>query len=719
LGGSKYDDVLAGVRTAGGGVLSAGWTESRTGNKRTGWLVRTDDTGKLVWQRAVGSIGDTRELAAVARISKGHFVAAGWTREKVGPRSWLVRLDGGGEVLWERHAATLGYDRGLMVDPGGAVLAVGAQAEASKKTSAVLRYADPLGNPQWQRTVNLSDADLAIDALGLADGGIAAVGERLDGGLRRGLLLRADAWGQTACKSSGICGKKNRTGCDDGNVCTADSCDPTKGCQHVAAAGFACDPADGCHTSGLCVSGACKPGKQARLFSRTHQLHKELFHVGAVAALPGGDIGVAGTATKRTWVVSRLSATGGLRWTRTFIPTVNFGLKDDALPGAVVLRGRPDGSVIVFGDAATKGDLSFLQLRKLDRDGEPVWAWKPTDKHTQGDAAELLLDPDGKHITLMVAAFGRVRRLQETANGAKSLWVVGLKGTMNKSGTPRGVTLPDGSVVIGLAVAKTNGSKPQTDYLQVARVGAAGTIAWKTLVQAPFGLPLTGAVRRDKTTILGGSYPHPVGFGVPWLRAFDDSGKLVWQRDGNRRRKVGAMAAWAGGFAFAGATKSSSGGAAVFVQRRGAFGARLGVRQLANGSAATWLASRRGLVETADGDLLVGGITTVGSGKHLWLARVDRWGNTDCAASGGCGGKTTADCDDGNPCTADRCAQGKCSNSASSAMEGLPCAPGGVCALGKCTPIEQGMCSCPPARSRAAATPSSTASARPTRNPRG
>ena len=47
--------------------------------------------------------------------------------------------------------------------------------------------------------------------------------------------------------------------CNDGKVCTDDSCDPAKGCQHTANAA-ACDDGQPCTNGDLCVGGQCESG---------------------------------------------------------------------------------------------------------------------------------------------------------------------------------------------------------------------------------------------------------------------------------------------------------------------------------------------------------------------------------------------------------------------------------------------------------------------------
>ena len=50
--------------------------------------------------------------------------------------------------------------------------------------------------------------------------------------------------------------------CSDSNVCTADSCDPGAGCQHVPVPS-GCEDGDACTTNDACVSGVCTGGPPA------------------------------------------------------------------------------------------------------------------------------------------------------------------------------------------------------------------------------------------------------------------------------------------------------------------------------------------------------------------------------------------------------------------------------------------------------------------------
>ncbi len=64
---------------------------------------------------------------------------------------------------------------------------------------------------------------------------------------------------QRVC-NEGRCAGVDSLICDDGMICTADSCDPEAGCLFVPIAGR-CDDGDACVAPSLCVDGRCSPGE--------------------------------------------------------------------------------------------------------------------------------------------------------------------------------------------------------------------------------------------------------------------------------------------------------------------------------------------------------------------------------------------------------------------------------------------------------------------------
>ena len=75
----------------------------------------------------------------------------------------------------------------------------------------------------------------------------------------------APCWDGNACTledtcAAGVCKGSGELKCDDGNLCSVDTCDPSKGCGHVASApGASCASGKTC-TAGLCLANSCGDG---------------------------------------------------------------------------------------------------------------------------------------------------------------------------------------------------------------------------------------------------------------------------------------------------------------------------------------------------------------------------------------------------------------------------------------------------------------------------
>ena len=65
-------------------------------------------------------------------------------------------------------------------------------------------------------------------------------------------IIRTNAWGHDNCNVAGGCALKSASDCDDGNICTADLCDPKKGCYSKALGGMACGKGKTC-VGGVCI----------------------------------------------------------------------------------------------------------------------------------------------------------------------------------------------------------------------------------------------------------------------------------------------------------------------------------------------------------------------------------------------------------------------------------------------------------------------------------
>ncbi|NMB77054.1 MAG: DUF11 domain-containing protein [Myxococcales bacterium] len=108
----------------------------------------------------------------------------------------------------------------------------------------------PLGQPTCQDSLD-NDCDSRIDG---QDTGCQAC------------QTDADCDDHDACNGpescvDHLCHGGTALACDDGNPCTDDACDPTRGCTYTADDGNTCADADTCNGQERCQGGFCQPGE--------------------------------------------------------------------------------------------------------------------------------------------------------------------------------------------------------------------------------------------------------------------------------------------------------------------------------------------------------------------------------------------------------------------------------------------------------------------------
>lgn len=117
LGGTATDFSQAIQPTADGGYISASMTSSNNGNV-TGfhggtfdwWIVKTDATGNIQWQKAIGGTGNEQNYN-IQQTTDGGYIISGITNSNDGNVSgnhggsydaWVVKLDGAGNIVWQK-----------------------------------------------------------------------------------------------------------------------------------------------------------------------------------------------------------------------------------------------------------------------------------------------------------------------------------------------------------------------------------------------------------------------------------------------------------------------------------------------------------------------------------------------------------------------------------------------------------------------------------------
>jgi hypothetical protein len=180
--GVSLQQTADGGYVLGGGTIGCG---SETlcpylGGRQCGLVEKLDATGRLVWAQVYSSGGDDREnsINRIRQTSDGGFVVAGSFRDadsNIG--AWILKLDSGGAVQWQRKLGPGGpsgpgrmhvYFNAVQPTADGGYIATGefySYARSSAGDTGVLVVKlDANGNVEWQRGFNSFDSSGAPTA---------------------------------------------------------------------------------------------------------------------------------------------------------------------------------------------------------------------------------------------------------------------------------------------------------------------------------------------------------------------------------------------------------------------------------------------------------------------------------------------------------------------------------------------------------------------------
>ena len=182
FGGDGADRLRAVVRTADGGYLLAGETDS-FGDDTDAWLVRVDADRTERWNRTYGGPGyeTLRDLQATG---DGEYVAVGSTRSTSDRSSdvYALQVDDNGNVTWAETYSGPRYDdaRSVATDGDGYTIAGTTGSRGSGGLSGWVLHVDTDGTPLWNRTYGGADDDVVNDIVRVDDGYVLA-GSRTSG----------------------------------------------------------------------------------------------------------------------------------------------------------------------------------------------------------------------------------------------------------------------------------------------------------------------------------------------------------------------------------------------------------------------------------------------------------------------------------------------------------------------------------------------------------
>ena len=359
-GGSDYDRGSAITLAENGDIIVVGLTTSFGTGGNNFWVLRLDGEGNIKWQKAYGG-GAVPYAVTVA--PNGDIVVAGYTYSfgAGGVDFWVLRLDEDGNIKWQKAYGGSSDEvaTAIAIAPNGDIIVAGYTYSfgAGGVDFWVLRL-DEEGNVKWQKAYGGGNVD-TLNAVTIAENGdIIVVGETYSFGVgeRDILVLRLD---------------------ENGNI--------------------KWQKAYGGNGEDLALT---------------------------VTIAPNGDIIVAGEtesfgAGRYDVIVLRLDENGNIKWQKAY-----GGSSDDRANAVTV---APNGDIVVVGytNSFGAGGVDFWVLR-LDEEGNVKWQ-KAYGGSEYEEASAVTVAPNGDIIAAgYTNSFGAgdsdviVLRLDENGNVSAS-----------------------------------------------------------------------------------------------------------------------------------------------------------------------------------------------------------------------------------------------------------------------------------------------------------